>query len=175
MMVKKIIIFLGTALILSGCYQKTADIRVPVQQLANSVQQLNQKVDDLSNRVETVEDTTNVNKNTNTAAGNVNADTEIVTSVACPGIVNATFSSVREYGCGMVPTGQPATKCHFELKFFSDRYEWGHDDMIDQGSYTCSNNVIKASTSYPYGDINATYDPSTKLLRWKDGSEYRRL
>ena len=172
---KKYLFILPLLFLASGCYQQTADIRQPVQQLANSVQQLNQKVDDLSNRVETVEETADVNENINTTTGNVNTNTEIVPSNTCSDVVNTTFSSVKEYGCGMVPAGQPATPCHFELKFFSNRYEWGHDDMIDLGSYTCANNVLKASTSYPYGDINATYDPATKLLKWKDGAEYRRL
>lgn len=88
---------------------------------------------------------------------------------ACDAVRNAQFNSVEDLEGGLGPAGP--TKRKWTLSFSDKEYTWGHTDVVEKGSYTCSEFSLTGkfySTKY-----SASYDPRTDLLTW-DGVVYEK-
>jgi|SRR3989344_4024967 len=88
----------------------------------------------------------------------------------CNLISNSSFRSTNQYEVGLGPNGE--VMGYWGITFRRNKFEWGHSDVSESGTYTCKNNVLQVK--FFDHSITAHYDGSKKILTW-DGVEYKKV
>jgi hypothetical protein len=61
---------------------------------------------------------------------------------------------------------------YWEVRLRGEEFDWVHADMVERGSYTCSNNALQATSTSGGPTIIAIYNWTQEILTW-DGIEYK--
>jgi len=88
---------------------------------------------------------------------------------SCNIISNSVFRSVDKHEVGLGPNG-PAMG-YWSITFQSGNFQWHHSDVVESGTYTCTENILQAKLYNR--TVTANYDINRKALIW-DGVEYKR-
>jgi hypothetical protein len=81
----------------------------------------------------------------------------------CEALELRTFLSVDELECGLGPGG--VELCNWRVELRGGRYEWGHSDVAESGTYTCTGSVVTADMYV------GTWDDDREIFVW-DGVDY---
>ena len=89
------------------------------------------------------------------------------TGDACDAFVDATFTSIDEYECGIDPDG--VVLCNWSISFSAGGdYLWNYSDVGQGGAFACKDGVVSIDND---PSLNISYDADSGVLTW-DGIEY---
>lgn len=81
----------------------------------------------------------------------------------CPWTGNAGFVSVDPLPCGQGVT------CNWTLSFVDGDFAWGHDEVLEEGIYSCSGDTLTGTTDTD--TYSGTWDEAAQVLTW-EGEDY---
>ena len=88
----------------------------------------------------------------------------------CNLISDSSFRSINQYESGLGPNG--GIMGYWRIAFQGGKFQWGHSDVSESGTYICNNNVLQVK--FFDHSITARYDGGKEILTW-DGIEYKRV